>query len=226
MNWIVKSIIRGLEVSSPAADERAGRAAWLTAIAREDCSWASLERTDGPVRDRYRCEWSRQGAFMDRSAEHAAELGALAAELTSWAPEGYAVTVAGDRVRFTGSPDGAHALQVDASTAKRVLAHWEGYVPARGPFTVRAADDLGNDGTLLIEHLSLRQLRDWLDQHEDPGTFLVLDESDGKPACGYDTEMAGGAWACDCGRATCPAHTVDVADSPSGVATPPGRSAS
>jgi hypothetical protein len=212
MSLIVKTTLNGVESLSPVADEHAGRAAWLAAIGRADRSYASLERASGPVRERYLCEWSRQGAFLDCTAEHAAELGALAAVLTSGAPAGYAAAVVGDSVRFTGSPHGPHSLNVAVSTTERMLAHWDGYLPARGPFTIRATNDMGNDGTLLVEHLGLRELRAWLDRHEDSGTFEIIDESDGRPACGYDTEMAGGAWACDCGRATCPSHTADFAE--------------
>jgi hypothetical protein len=80
-----------------------------------------------------------------------------------------------------------------------------GDVP-RGPYTIRWASDLGNDtpGALIGEHLARGEVIAWLDAHEDAGTFEIIDESNGLPACGHDIETAGGAWACDCGRATCP----------------------
>jgi hypothetical protein len=85
----------------------------------------------------------------------------------------------------------------------------------RGPFTIRTRDDLGSNGcTVFGEHLTLEEMRAWLDEHEDDGTFEIIDESDGLPACGDDTEMSGGAWACDCGRPHCSPfrdHETDVA---------------
>ena len=70
-----------------------------------------------------------------------------------------------------------------------------------GPYTIRTRDDLGSDGgTVLGEHLTLDEMRAWLNEHEDDGTLEIIDESDGRPACGDDTEMSGGAWGCDCGR--------------------------
>jgi hypothetical protein len=75
---------------------------------------------------------------------------------------------------------------------------------------MRWTSDLGNDkpGALIGEHLVRADVIAWLDTHEDVGTFEIIDESDGLPACGHDTETAGGAWACDCGRASCPSATT------------------
>lgn len=39
-------------------------------------------------------------------------------------------TIEGDRVVFTGGRSGGHSLWLDASSAERVQAHWEGYVEA------------------------------------------------------------------------------------------------
>lgn len=70
-------------------------------------------------------------------------------------------------------------------------------------YTIRARDDLGSNGFEAREHLTRREMLMWLDQHEDEGTFEVIDESDGRPACGYETEMSGGAFGCDCARPIC-----------------------
>ena len=83
-------------------------------------------------------------------------------------------------------------------------------VTERGPYTMRWASDLGNDapGVLIGAHMPLADVIAWLDAHDDAGTFEIIDESDGLPACGHDTETAGDAWACDCGRASCPSETT------------------
>ena len=87
---------------------------------------------------------------------------------------------------------------------------------SRGAYTIRARDDLGSNlgGQVFGEHLPLAAVLAWLDENEDTGTFELIDESDGLPACGHDTETAGGAWACDCGRAFCPSQ-MDSARRPS-----------
>jgi hypothetical protein len=87
-------------------------------------------------------------------------------------------------------------------------APWKAHVelpsdaPARGPYTMRWADDLGNDtpGVLIGEHMPLADVIAWLDTHEDVGTFEIVDEADGRPACGLDTGLAGGAVGCECHR--------------------------
>lgn len=75
---------------------------------------------------------------------------------------------------------------------------------------MRWAGDLGNDapGALIGEHLARAEVLAWLDTHEDVGTFEIIDESDGLPACGHAIKTAGGAWACGCGRASCPSATT------------------
>jgi hypothetical protein len=71
-------------------------------------------------------------------------------------------------------------------------------------FAIRPADDLGAmPATLAREHLTLDEVNAWLDEHEDVGTLVILDDRDNQPACGYDLGIAGGAQACDCGRPTC-----------------------
>jgi hypothetical protein len=85
--------------------------------------------------------------------------------------------------------------------------------PAEGPlFTLRWRDDLGNDrpGELIGEHLTLDAVNRWLDEHEDEGTFEIIDERDGAEACGWQFEMCGGAQACDCGRPECPSNETGV----------------
>jgi hypothetical protein len=92
-------------------------------------------------------------------------------------------------------------------------------LPAEAPalFTIRPRDDLGAmDPSLGREHLTLAQVEAWMDEHEDQGTFEVIDERDGLPACCYELGLAGGGYACDCGRPTCP-DTRAAAARPSAI---------
>jgi hypothetical protein len=87
-------------------------------------------------------------------------------------------------------------------------APWKAHVelasgaPARGPYTMRWANDLGSDapGLLIGEHMPVADVIAWLDTDEDVGTFEIIDEADGRPACGLDTGLAGGAVGCECHR--------------------------
>ena len=78
---------------------------------------------------------------------------------------------------------------------------------AAGPtFTIRPRDDLGAmDKSLAREHLPLAELDAWFDLHTElqEGTFEIIDDRDGLPACGFEIGTAGGAGDCECGRPTC-----------------------
>lgn len=68
-------------------------------------------------------------------------------------------------------------------------------------FSVRPREDLGAmDQSLAREHLSAAELDAWFDGNEDVGTFEVIDDRDGKEACGYGIATAGGAQGCECHR--------------------------
>jgi hypothetical protein len=71
-------------------------------------------------------------------------------------------------------------------------------------YRIEAGDDLGAMPVALERSgLTHAQVSTWLDQHVDVGTFLIVDEHDGQPACLYPWGLAGGAQACDCGRPEC-----------------------
>jgi hypothetical protein len=117
---------------APFGDEAAGRDAWLAAIAGGAFRYASLVRTSGPHRTRYRCEWSRLGTFRDVTAMHGGAIVDLCRELTVPAPSGYSASVVDDgRIVFDG-PTGRHNLgDVACNTGERVRVHWSGYLPAK-----------------------------------------------------------------------------------------------
>jgi hypothetical protein len=117
------------DVVRPFADVVAARAAWLAVVASGEVSYASVEAPAVPVRERYLCEWDKQGAFADRTAAHVEELRALCAELTREAPEGFTAAIDEDAVVFTGGADGPHRITCSCSDRGRVISHWAGYIP-------------------------------------------------------------------------------------------------
>lgn len=72
-------------------------------------------------------------------------------------------------------------------------------------YSIIPADNLG---AMSEEHarrgISALDVDAWLDAHEDVGTYIIIDDADGKPACLHPFGLAGGALACDCGRPECP----------------------
>jgi hypothetical protein len=128
--WLTQEI-NGRETRECVGDIVAGRAAWLAAITSGRATYAALSGTKPDGRSTWPCEWSKAGAFHDRTDAHRAEMSALATRLTAEAREGYSVTLRdqprGWRVVFTGSCFGEHSLDGSLSTAERVLNHWCGY---------------------------------------------------------------------------------------------------
>lgn len=121
--------IGGKDVFEPFADEGAGYAAWRDAIRDVGMSYASLIRTSGPLRDRWLCEWTRQGGFCDRTDGHRCAIIKLCNELSASTSEACALVSGGD-VRFEGVT-GTHNLGGYAfNTEERVRAHWAGFVSA------------------------------------------------------------------------------------------------
>lgn len=72
-------------------------------------------------------------------------------------------------------------------------------------YTIAPASDLGAmPEHLARQRITLAEVEAWLDAHEDAGTYTITDDADGLPACGHVLGIAGGAFACECGRRECP----------------------
>ena len=72
-------------------------------------------------------------------------------------------------------------------------------------YAIRSKNGLGGMA-LVYERSGLTAVHvgAWLDAHEDVGAFEIVNEQDGALACGYLFGLAGGAFACECGRPECP----------------------
>ena len=72
-------------------------------------------------------------------------------------------------------------------------------------YRIEPLDDLGAmPAALACTGQTFEQVTAWLDAHVDVGTFVIVDEADGQPACLHPWGLAGGAAACECGRPECP----------------------
>jgi hypothetical protein len=72
-------------------------------------------------------------------------------------------------------------------------------------YKIESGDDLGAmPAALARTGQTFEQVTAWLDAHVDVGTFVIVDEADGQPACLHPWGLAGGACACECGRPECP----------------------
>jgi len=184
--------------TTPFGDETTGRAAWLAAVKSGRCSIARLVRGHGPAEDCIRCEWTAEGAFLDRTEAHGAEIAALCEVLTAEAPEGYRATTDRDTfgrfvafLRRTGDVGAKNCSGVDRFTRERVISAWQTFAPIR-TYSVRR--DL-EDGPALAERLPLGAALKIHD--EQRGNAIVIDDWTGLPACVAGIEHGCGCPLCE-----------------------------
>lgn len=182
--------------ATPYHDEAIGRAAWLAAVRSARCATARLVRVHGPAEDCIRCEWTHEGAFLDRTAEHGEEIAALCELLTAEAPPGYRATTCTDRagrfVVFHGVSGAAASFScsgVDRFSRQRLTTSWTRFAPVR-TYSVRAS----LEDSALAANLTLDAA---FQVHDDlRGNAVVVDDWTGLPACVAGVELGCGCPLC------------------------------